>query len=161
MVGFLRSFCMPCKSKIDGSIKKYHGAMLIRRDLLDESGPLSEKLVYGEDIHFCLVLASCADMYWVNFPVFHLRRYHESLTKDYLRAAFEAPRAFRCCLKDARLNSVKKEMRWHYAANLRQSSRVFLEHGLRIKSFVYALRSLLWAPNDLRSLKAVWWSCVS
>lgn len=137
------------------------GSMMVRRDLLDECGPLNEELVYGEDIHFCLVLASIADMYWFNQPVLCLRRYHDSMTKNLLRAAAEAPRASRYCLKDPRLKSIRKEMRWHYAANLRQSSGVFLQHRMRMKSILYAARSVLWSPNDIRSLKALFKSCFS
>lgn len=137
------------------------GAMMIRRDLLAECGPLSEELVYGEDIHFCLVLACFADMYWLNRPVLHLRRYHESMTKNLVRAALEAPRASLVCLKDPRLRSVRKQMRWHYAANLRQSSSVFLQHRMRLRAISYAARSILWSPNDFRSLKALYKSCFS
>jgi glycosyltransferase involved in cell wall biosynthesis len=137
------------------------GSMMVRRDLLNECGPLNEELVYGEDIHFCLVLACFADMYWFNRPVLHLRRYHESMTKNLLRAAVEAPRASLLCLTDPRLSSIRKEMRWHYAANLRQSSGVFLQHRMRMKSIVYAARSVFWSPNDIRSLKALYKSCFS
>ncbi|WP_194710983.1 glycosyltransferase family 2 protein [Noviherbaspirillum soli] len=149
----------PIKKIAGWGMLPFLGAMMIRRDLLEKCGPLSEKLVYGEDIHFCLVLASLADMYWINRPVFHLRRYHESMTKNHLRAAREAPRASKFCLKDPRLKAVKKEMRWHYAANLRQSSGVFLQSGKRLQSMFYAARAVFWSPNDMRSLKALYRSC--
>jgi glycosyltransferase involved in cell wall biosynthesis len=137
------------------------GSMMIRRDLFKQVGFFNEELIYGEDIHFCLILSNLADMYWFNQPVLHLRRYHESMTKNLLRGAAEAPRASRYCMKDPRLKSIRKEMRWHYAANLRQSSGVFLQHRMRLKSIVYAARSVLWSPNDIRSLKALYKSFFS
>lgn len=153
--------CNPIVKIASWGMLPFLGSMMIRRDLLEECGRLNEELVYGEDIHFCLVLAAVADMYWFNEPVLHLRRYHESMTKNLVRAAAEAPRASRYCLKDPRLKSIRKEMRWHYAANLRQSSGVFLQHGMRLKSIVYAARSVLWSPNDIRSLNALYKSCFS
>lgn len=149
----------PAKKIASWNMLPFLGSMMIRRDLFEQVGLLNEDLIYGEDIHFCLILSCFADMYWFNQPVLYLRRYHESMTKNLLRAATEAPRASRYCLKDPRLKSIRKEMRWHYAANLRQSSGVFLDHRMRLKSIVYAARSVLWSPNDIRSLKAVYKSC--
>lgn len=149
----------PVKKLASWDMLPFLGAMMIRRDLYEQVGGFDEMLTYGEDLHFCLLLASLADLYWINFPVFHLRRYHESMTKDRLRAATEAPRASYFCLIDPRLKAIKKEMRWHYAANLRQSSNVFREHGLRFRSVIYAARAVLWSPNDMRGLKMLYRSC--
>jgi len=149
----------PMKKLASWDMLPFLGSMMIRRDLYEQVGGFDETLTYGEDLHFCLLLASLTDLYWINSPVFELRRYHESMTKDLVRAAREAPRASYFCLMDPRLKAVKKEMRWHYAANLRQSSNVFLEHGFRFRSVVYAARSVVWSPNDMRSLKMLYKSC--
>lgn len=151
----------PLKKLSSWGMLPFLGAMMIRKDLYEQVGDFDETLTYGEDLHFCLLLASLADLYWINLPVFSLRRYHESMTKNRLRAAMEAPRASYFCLIDPRLKAVKKEMRWHYAANLRQSSSVFLEHGLRLRSMAYAARSILWSPNDIRGLKMLYRSCLT
>jgi len=149
----------PSKKIASWNMLPFLGSMMIRRDLFEQVGVFNEDLIYGEDIHFCLILSCFADLYWIDLPVFYLRRFHESMTKNLLRAAAEAPRASRYCLKDPRLKSIRKEMRWHYAANLRQSSGVFLQHRMRLKSIAYAARSVLWSPNDVRSLKALYKSC--
>jgi hypothetical protein len=100
------------------------------------------------------VLASVADLYWIDVPCLMLRRYHESMTKDLVRGARNAPRASRACMQDRRLRSIRKEMRWHYAANLRQSSGVFLAHKMRLAAIRAAGMAVLFAPNDRRSVSA-------
>lgn len=151
----LYKICNPTQAIADWGMLPFLGSMMIRRDLLAQAGPLKEDLIYGEDIHFCLVLSCFADLYWINRPVLYLRRYHESMTKDLVKGATEAPKASLACIQDPRLKLIKKQMRWHYAANLRQSSGVFLQHGLRLKAVTYAARAILWSPNDSRGAKAL------
>jgi glycosyltransferase involved in cell wall biosynthesis len=153
---------LPAVYRIEAPLKKlaswgmlpFLGSMMIRRDLFARSGLIDESLTYGEDIHFCLVLASVADLYWIDVPCLMLRRYHESMTKDLVRGARNAPRASRACMQDRRLRSIRKEMRWHYAANLRQSSGVFLAHKMRLAAIRAAGMAVLFAPNDRRSVSA-------
>ena len=145
----------PLKKLANWGMLPFLGSMMIRRDLVAKCGLINESLTYGEDIHFCLVLASIADLYWIDVPCLLLRRYHESMTKDLVRGARNAPRASRVCMQDQRLRLIRKEMRWHYAANLRQSSGVFLSHNMRLAAIRAAGTAVLFAPNDRRSLNAL------
>lgn len=133
----------------------FMGSMMFRRLLLDQTGCFDEDLVYGEDIHFCLVLSRFADLYWLDVPALELRRYHESMTKDMVRGARQAPLASLTCLRDPRLQSIRRQMRWHYSANLRQSSGVFLKHGLRLEAIKAAVKAVVVSPNDMRGLKTL------
>lgn len=138
----------------------YLGSMMIRSDLLTEAGLINENLVYGEDVHFCLVLSRYADLYWINRPCLLLRRYHESMTKDLVRGAKESPRALYACMIDPRLKIIRREIRWRYAADLRQSSSVFLRHGMRFAAFKFALNAVARAPNDKRSFSTLYKSLI-
>lgn len=133
----------------------FMGSMMFRRALLEQTGLFDEDLVYGEDIHFCLVLSHFTKLYWIDVPSLELRRYHESMTKNLVRGAREAPLASLACLRDPRLRSIRRQMRWHYAANLRQASGVFLRHGLRLDAIKAAAKAIAVSPNDMRSLKAL------
>lgn len=155
--------------KIQNAIKKlvlwgmlpYLGSMMIRRDLIEQSGHINEDLVYGEDAHFCLVLSRFSDLHWINIPCLVLRRYHDSMTKDLIRAAKESPRALQACLGDPRLKEIKRELRWRYSADLRLSSGVFLKHGMRLAAIRSALKAVACSPNDKRSLFVLYKSLVS
>lgn len=133
----------------------FMGSMMFRRSLLEYTGLFDDKLEYGEDIHFCLVLSRFSDLCWIDKPTLELRRYHESMTKNLVRGARQAPLASLACLRDPRLCSIRRQMRWHYAANLRQSSGVFLRHGHRLDAIRAAFKSILVSPNDMRSLNAL------
>ncbi|WP_426194727.1 glycosyltransferase family 2 protein [Massilia sp. DWR3-1-1] len=133
----------------------FMGSMMFRRSLLEKTGFFEEKLIYGEDIYFCLILSLFANLYWIDQPSLQLRRYHESMTKNLVRGAREAPQASLACLRDPRLQSIRREMRWHYAANLRQSSGVFAHHGLHLESMKAALKAILVSPNDPRGFRSL------
>ena len=141
----------PLKKIVRWGMLPFLGSMMFKRELLLRIGPINETLLYGEDIHFCLLTATFADLYWIETPLLLLRRYHESMTKDLLRAAREAPRGSQLCMSDKKLRAVRREMRWNYAANLRQSSKVFLEHQEVFEALKYAALGIFWSPNDVRS----------
>jgi glycosyltransferase involved in cell wall biosynthesis len=129
------------------------GTMLLRKDLMAQIGPINEKLIYGEDIHFCLAAASLADLYWVAKPGLFLRRYHESMVRNLVKGALGAPKSSLVCLKDKRLSSIRKELRWTHVANLRRAASVLLDSGHKKMAFMFALKSVLWGFNDGRTWK--------
>ena len=136
------------------------GTMLLRRTILDKVGGLDESLTYGEDVHFCLLVSSYAELAWVHEPWLHVRRHHESMTKDKLRLAQESPRHTARLLQDARMRPIRKELRWHHAAELRQLARVALSRNLRGMALVAALKSLRWTPNSSAGVRLVLQACL-
>ena len=77
------------------------------------------------------------------------------MTKNMVRGAREAPLASLACLRDPRLHSIRRQMRWHYSANLRQSSGVFLRNGMRGEAVKAALKAVVVSPNDMRGVKTL------
>lgn len=136
------------------------GSMLIRRDLLAQLGFFGEDLFYGEDVHFCLLATTYADLYWIDKPCLYIRRYHESMTKDSLRMACESPRYTGRLLREPRLQMVRKQLRWQHAASLRHMSKVALMHNHRWRAFYSALLSLFWTPNSMKSLQLAVDACL-
>lgn len=132
------------------------GAMLLRRDLLDKVGLFGEDLLYGEDIYFCLLASTYADLYWLEQPCLYLRRHHESMTKNLLRMACESPKYTGRLMVEPRLRSVRKQLRWQHAASLRHMSKVSLMHNYRGRAFIAALRSIIWTPNSTKGFLLAW-----
>ena len=147
---FLRQ---PTKEMLTWNILPVLGAMLIRKDVFIETKYLAEELTYGEDIHFCLVISAHADLYWTPQPCLHLRRHHDSLTKDVFRGAKAMPKASLMLLKDKRFRNFRKQLRWQHAANLRRLSMEHLKKGQRIDAILTTLLAIRWVPNDLRNFK--------
>lgn len=145
----------PVNEMLDWNILPVLGAMLIRRDVFDMTGLLGESLVYGEDIHFCLVMATKNDLFWSPVPVLYLRRYHESMTKDTFRGACEMPKSSAMLLQDPSLQPYRKRLRWMHSANLRLMSDAHRVRGNRWQAFSSAIRALRWSPNDKRNLSAI------
>jgi len=129
------------------------GAMMIRRDLLAMVGFFGEDLHYGEDIHFCLLVSTYADLFWIAQPGMCLRRHHESMTKNLLRMACESPRYTRRLVQEPRLHEVRKQLRWRHAAALRHMSKLSLIHNRRWPAFYAALFSIFWTPNSLKGFR--------
>lgn len=135
------------------------GSMMVHRSVIDAIGPFDPKMIYGEDIFFCLVASTYADLYWVEQPCLYLRRHHESMMKNVLRLARESPRYTGRLVAEPRLKAIRKQLRWQHAAALRQSSKVFLAHRLRLAALKSALLSILWTPNDMNSLRSIARAC--
>lgn len=129
------------------------GTMMLRRDLLQEIGGMDETLMYGEDNYFCLLASALADLYWITQPSVHLRRHHNSMTKDTLRLACESPRYTARLMRDARLRPIRKQLRWQHAAALRHMARVSLRFDLLWQARRAALQSLFWTPNSIVGLR--------
>lgn len=149
---FLRK---PADEMLGWNVLPVLGAMLIRRDVFDDIGLLGENLTYGEDVHFCLLLASSNDLYWTPQPCLHLRRYHESMTKDTFRGSCEMPKSSRLLLRDKKLKPYRKKLRWMHAANLRLRSQAYKQRGNSWLALLSALEALWWSPNDTRSMRSV------
>lgn len=149
----------PIKKLVSWNMLPVMGSMMLRRDLVNKVGLFDETLIFGEDIHFCLVTSHYADMYWVEKPCLYLRRYHESMTKDLLRLARESPRYTRRLLSEPRLREIRKQLRWQHAASLRQLSKVSLIHNDRFRAFHAALSAILWTPNDMKSFRSLFNAC--
>ncbi len=145
----------PVNHMLDWDVLPVLGAMIIRRDVFDEIGLLGENLIYGEDIHFCLLLANCYDLYWFDQPGLYLRRYHESMTKDTFRGSCAMPDASRLLLRDQTLRPYRKKLKWMHAANLRLRSSAHRQRGNRKLALWSALEALWWTPNDMRNVKAI------
>ncbi len=127
------------------------GSMMVRKDLLDQTGPLNATLTYGEDNLFGWTAGCYADLYWIEEPLFCLRRHHESLTKNKLRMAKEQYKAGESAFNDPRFKFVRKDLRWHISGILRIATGFYLEEGLSGKALASAIRALRWAPNDTRN----------
>lgn len=145
----------PTREMLTWGILPVLGAMMIRRDLFSVTGLFSEELTYGEDVHFCLLLSCHADLYWTPRPCLHLRRYHESMTKDTFRGAREMPKSSLMLLKDNRFKNFRKQLRWQHSANLRLLSGEYRKRGLKRDAFISALAALYWVPHDGKNFKAV------
>lgn len=124
---------------------------MIRRNLLFQAGLFDETLIYGEDFLFALILSSHSNLYWVQKPCLYLRRYHESMTKNHLRAARENYKADLVALSNPRLKHVRKQLRWHISGVLRVASQVYLNNQLPFNAFISALKAVYWSPNDIRN----------
>ncbi|WP_194710981.1 glycosyltransferase family 2 protein [Noviherbaspirillum soli] len=145
----------PTKEMLEWPMLPVLGAMLVRKDVFAETGLLGEKLTYGEDIHFCLVLSRYADLYWTPKPCLYLRRHHESMTKDTFRGAQAMPKASLLLLKDKQFYPYKKQLRWQHAANLRLLSKAYANNGNKLRAIISAISALRWVPNDMRNIKAL------
>lgn len=144
----------PTREMLNWSILPVLGAMLIHRDVFKNTGLLGEKLTYGEDIHFCLVLSRHADLYWMTHACLYLRRHHESMTKDVFRGAQSMPKASLLLLKDKQFRQFRKQLRWQHAANLRTLSKSYIFHGNKFGAIVSAAAAIRWVPNDRRNFEA-------
>ncbi len=131
------------------------GSMMVRRELFELTGLLDDSLTYGEDYLFCWTASCHADLYWIKTPCLYLRRHHESLTKDRVRAAKEAFKADLAALKDPRFHSVRKELRWHISGVLRDACQTFLSHRQPLNALKSGLHAFRWTPNDPRTLKLI------
>jgi len=132
------------------------GSMMVRRHLFEKTGLLNDKLRYGEDFLFCWIASCYTDLYWINKPCFYLRRHHEtSMTKNLLKGAREAYKADIVALRDPRLKSVRKELRWHISGILRTACSVYLQHGLSLEALKASLQAFYYSPNDTRNLHLV------
>jgi glycosyltransferase involved in cell wall biosynthesis len=149
----------PTQKLVTWNMLPVMGSMMLRRDLVKKIGLFDETLIYGEDIHFCLIASCYADLYWVEKPCLYLRRYHASMTKDLLRLARESPRYTRRLLREPRLRAVHKQLRWQHAASLRQLSKVSLIHNYRFRAFQAAILAILWTPNDMKSFQSLFRAC--
>lgn len=143
----------PTQEMLTWNILPVLGAMLIRKDVFIETEYLAEELTYGEDIHFCLVISAHAELYWTSRPCLHLRRHHDSLTKDVFRGAKAMPKASLMLLKDKRFRNFRKQLRWQHAANLRRLSMEHLKRGQRANALLTTLLAIRWVPNDSRNFK--------
>lgn len=131
------------------------GTAMLRRDLVEQIGGFDESLKYWEDWYFWMRAACHADLLWIEQPLLLLRRYHTSLSKNLLVAAHEVPRAAQTALRDPRFRAQRKMLRWCLAAELRTSAAIYLEHGMRLRAIVCALRAVAWSPTDMRSYAAL------
>jgi glycosyltransferase involved in cell wall biosynthesis len=136
------------------------GSMMLRQELIKKIGLFDQTLAYGEDVCFCFEAAYYADLYWVKEPSLYLRRHHESMTTDKLRLATESPRYTRRLLGDPKFRKIHRQLRWQHAAGLRQSAKVSLAHDLRLQAIWAAMRSVAWAPNDMKSFRSLLTACV-
>lgn len=119
------------------------GTMLIRKDVFSETEYLAEELTYGEDVNFCLVVSAHAELYWTLLPSLHLRRHHDSITKDVFRNAKTMPKASIMLPKDKKFRNFRKQSSWQHTANVR---RLSMEH-LKRKQRVDALLTTYWLSD--------------
>lgn len=145
----------PTREMLGWGILPVLGAMMIRRDVFEEIGLLKENLIYGEDIHFCFLLSTHADLYWISEPCLYLRRHHISMMTDLFRNALEVPKASLALLKEPKLMPFRKELRWKHSGHLRLLSRAHSSQGNRMAAIISALMALRWSINDMRNFHAL------
>lgn len=133
----------------------FFGCMLIRKSLIAKAGLINDKLFYTEDWHYSVTLAHLSSLYWIAAPLLCLRRHHESLTKDLVRASRENYKAELTAYKDPRFKDVKDLIRWRLVGVLRVGAKTLIEHNKPMEGLKLALMATYHTPTDKRCLELV------